>query len=186
MEELDNFNRAFDKLIGHEGGFTLDKRDKGNWTGGGIGVGELNGTKYGISAMSYPKVDIKNLTLEDAKSIYYKDFWLRCSCNLLVEPVAFLVFDMAVNSGALTSIRMMQLCVSQKEDGLIGNKTINSLFLADAKSFCMLFTAKRLLLVSSLSSFNTYGRGWTVRNAKNLEFVAGMMSNKIYSKGCLI
>jgi hypothetical protein len=37
-----------------EGGLSMDERDPGNWTGGAIGKGELRGTKYGISAQTYP------------------------------------------------------------------------------------------------------------------------------------
>ena len=47
-----------------EGGYQCDPDDKGNWTGGNVGVGLLKGTKYGISAASFSNVDIKNLTKE--------------------------------------------------------------------------------------------------------------------------
>ena len=66
------FDQAFERLIGHEGNFTNDKDDRGNWTTGIIGKGQLKGTKYGISAMTYPQLDIKNLTLDQAKQIYKK------------------------------------------------------------------------------------------------------------------
>ncbi|WP_236513543.1 glycosyl hydrolase 108 family protein, partial [Escherichia coli] len=59
-----NFDQAFKVTIGHEGSFTLNKNDAGNWTGGKVGVGQLKGTKYGIAANSYPNLDIKNLTLD--------------------------------------------------------------------------------------------------------------------------
>jgi hypothetical protein len=36
----------------------MDERDPGNWTGGAIGKGELRGTKWGISAQTYPQIDI--------------------------------------------------------------------------------------------------------------------------------
>lgn len=43
---------------------TDDRNDKGNWTGGRVGVGQLKGTKYGISAAAYLHLGIKSLTLE--------------------------------------------------------------------------------------------------------------------------
>ena len=55
------FDKAFDRLIGHEGEFTNDPKDRGNWTTGVIGRGQLKGTKFGISAMTYPHLDIINL-----------------------------------------------------------------------------------------------------------------------------
>jgi hypothetical protein len=44
------FDRAFEETIGLEGGFSRNPDDNGNWTGGRRGLGELKGTKYGISA----------------------------------------------------------------------------------------------------------------------------------------
>ena len=53
-----DFDKAFDIIVGVEGGFSLDPNDPGNWTGGKRGVGELKGTRWGISAKSYPHLDI--------------------------------------------------------------------------------------------------------------------------------
>ena len=44
------FDEAFDRLISHEGGYSEDPRDSGNWTGGAQGVGQLKGTKFGIAS----------------------------------------------------------------------------------------------------------------------------------------
>lgn len=34
-----NFDQAFDRLLGNEGGLSMDPNDPGNWTGGHVGVG---------------------------------------------------------------------------------------------------------------------------------------------------
>jgi hypothetical protein len=34
----ENYPKLFDRALGHEGGYTNDRRDLGNWTGGGFGV----------------------------------------------------------------------------------------------------------------------------------------------------
>ena len=36
-----DFDTGFNFLIGIEGGFTNDPKDRGNWTGGAIGAGKL-------------------------------------------------------------------------------------------------------------------------------------------------
>ena len=46
----ENLPAALDETWGHEGGLSLDPNDRGNWTGGKKGSGELRGTKYGIAA----------------------------------------------------------------------------------------------------------------------------------------
>ena len=55
------FCAAVQVIIMHEGGWQHDPRDRGNWTGGEVGRGECKGTKYGISAASYPALDIEIL-----------------------------------------------------------------------------------------------------------------------------
>ncbi len=59
------FEKAFEYVIQNEGDYVLDKNDPG---------GE---TKFGISKRSYPTLNIRDLTLEDAKEIYYRDFWMK-------------------------------------------------------------------------------------------------------------
>lgn len=46
------FDVVFERLMPHEGGFQCDPKDRGNWTGGRVGVGELKGTNRGIAAMT--------------------------------------------------------------------------------------------------------------------------------------
>jgi Glycosyl hydrolase 108 len=62
-------------ILPHEGGYTNDRNDPGNWTGGKVGKGKLLGTKCGIAANSFPNIDIKNLTIADAERIYRRDYW---------------------------------------------------------------------------------------------------------------
>ena len=62
---MKNFNEIIEQVLEHEGGYVNDPKDLG---------GE---TKYGITKRFYPDVDIKNLTVEQAKEIYKKDYWDR-------------------------------------------------------------------------------------------------------------
>jgi lysozyme family protein len=102
---MDLYDRIFKTIVNVEGGFTKNPKDRGNWTSGVIGRGELKGTKYGISAMAYPHLDIKNLTVEQAKDIYYRDYWLKAGCHQLPADAALLLFDMAVNSGVGAALK---------------------------------------------------------------------------------
>ena len=71
-----DFHKVFiETILPHEGGYTNDRNDPGNWTGGIVGKGRLLGTKYGIAANSFPKLDIKNLTIAQAEKIYKADYW---------------------------------------------------------------------------------------------------------------
>lgn len=164
-----NFDKAFDTTIGHEGGFTLNKNDAGNWTGGKVGVGQLKGTKYGIAANSYPNLDIKNLTLDQAKAIYKRDYWDKAKCDLLPEGLKFHVFDVAVNSGVSRGIKTLQQAAGVKDDGIIGTNTLAAIKAIDEKELLLRFYSFRISFYTSLSSFSNFGKGWMNRVANNLK-----------------
>ena len=58
-----------------------------------MGKGIRKGTKFGISAMSYPSLNIKQLTIEQAKDIYYRDFWLKLGGDKVHKAVMYQLFD---------------------------------------------------------------------------------------------
>ena len=169
------FEQAFDRLIGHEGKFTDDKNDRGNWTTGIIGKGILKGTKYGISAMTYPDFDIKNLTLDQAKEIYKRDWWDKLNADNLDPAIVFQVWDFAINAGMGTAKRKLQKSVGMAEDGIIGPLTIKAIHKADLNDVLMKFNAERLNHYTSLSTWPRYGKGWTLRVAQQLNY--GAMDN---------
>ena len=164
-----NFDTAFKLVIGHEGGYTANRADAGNWTGGKVGLGELKGTKYGIAANSYQKLDIKNLTLDQAKIIYKRDYWDRVKCDQLPQPLAFHVFDMAVNSGVSRGAKLLQRCVNVTQDGLIGPATLKALSGYDDATLVMLYNSERISFYTSLPTFSTFGKGWMNRVSSNLK-----------------
>jgi Glycosyl hydrolase 108 len=83
----ERFTKAMQWLFEAEGVYSNDPVDRG---------GE---TKYGISKRSYPDLDIKNLTKEQAIAIYYKDFWLPLNPDKYDESTLIVLFDTAVNHG---------------------------------------------------------------------------------------
>jgi lysozyme family protein len=107
----DPFIDAFTDTVQDEGEFGDDPNDPGNWTGKKRGVGELKGTKYGISAASYPHLDIRNLTMEQAMEIYRRDFWVALRCHVITAfdaPLAAKLFNLGVNCGVGRAAKMLQ------------------------------------------------------------------------------
>ena len=162
-----DFLDAFAKLIGHEGGLSLDPRDRGNWTGGRRDWGELKGTKYGISAHAFPDLDIKSLTLEQARQIYRDKYWSAACCDMLPDPLKFPVFDLAVNSGPGRAARLLQRAVGAEEDGSIGPQTLMSIHNMPVDRVLRRLDAHRLLLMADDPTFVAFGRGWVKRVATN-------------------
>ena len=167
-----NFDNAFKITVGHEGGYTNNRADKGNWTGGKVGVGVLKGTKYGIAANTYPNEDIKNLTLDRAKQLYKRDFWDKAKCDSLPNGIRFHVFDCAVNSGVSRGIKTLQQALGVTADGIVGSNTINAALSTKQEDLIIKFYSFRILFYTSLSNFGTFGKGWMNRVANNLRIGA--------------
>lgn len=167
-----NFDIAFDRLLGNEGELSLDPHDRGNWTSGEVGVGELKGSKYGISAMSYPDEDIPHLSIDRARFLYKRDYWSRVHADELPASVAFQGFDFCVNSGAGTAVRYLQLAVGVADDGHWGPVTRAAAAAMSESDIIMRLNAFRLRYLTSLSSWPRQGKGWTRRIANNLLFGA--------------
>lgn len=155
-----NFDLAFDRLIGNEGGYSNDQRDPG---------GETN---WGISKRSYPDVDVKNLTRAAAKAIYARDFWKRGRMDDYDGAIAFQVFDFAVNSGIDTALRKLQRAAGVADDGHIGPVTVAAIKAKSVSDIVMLFTAERLEFWTQLSTWPTFGKGWARRAARDLRYGA--------------
>lgn len=167
-----NFDRAINRILSHEGAFTANPADRGNWTSGKIGIGQLKGTKYGISAMSYPRIDIKSLTREQAKVIYRRDFWWPIEADLLPDGAAFQLLDFAVNSGITTAIRALQRAIGVKDDGRFGPISRSALDDKSETDLIMLILAERLEFMANARSWLDFGRGWARRIATNLRYGA--------------
>ena len=165
-------SRVFRRLIGHEGGYSNDKRDPGNWTSGRVGVGELKGTKFGLASNTYPTLDIKNITLEQAKKIYKTDWWDKLGGHGLHSAIVFQLWDFAINAGVSRAVKELQQAVGVNADGVIGPKTIAATNAMDLNDVLLTLTAERLKFYTSLSTFKEYGKGWTNRVADNLKYAA--------------
>lgn len=155
-----NFYEAFDRLISNEGGYVNNPADPG---------GE---TKFGISKRSYPEVDIKNLTRNQAREIYQRDFWQRGEMDQFDGAIAFQVFDAAVNHGIETAIRLLQRAVDVAEDGHIGPVTVAAIHARSITDVLMLFLAHRIKFWAKLSTWQSFGRGWAIRAADDLIYAA--------------
>lgn len=109
------FNQALSDVLQAEGVFSDDPYDDGNWTGGKMNVGILKGTKFGISAASYPYLDIKNLTISDVGEIYERDYWIRMNLDKIAERhplTASIMFNVGVNAGRGTGGKILQRAIN--------------------------------------------------------------------------
>lgn len=112
------FAPAIAGVLANEGGLVDDPRDPG-------GV-----TKFGISRRSYPEVNIRYLTREEAETIYERDFWKFGAFNS--QRLANKMLDIYVNLPPANAIRLLQLSLNQQItpvmpldiDGVMGSATV--------------------------------------------------------------
>lgn len=113
-----SYDSVFARTVGLEGGLSMDPEDNGNWTGGHKGVGILKGTKYGISAASYPNEDIINLTLDRAKFLYKRDRWDVLRLDEVIDGVIQeKIFDASVLTGVGEAAIIVQKSINFLEPG---------------------------------------------------------------------
>ena len=146
-----NFDLAVELVIGFEGAYVNDPSDPG---------GE---TKWGISKRSYPDLDIRSLSTNDAKLIYKRDYWEKTRCDKMPEGIRLAVFDCAVNQGISFAAKTLQKLVGAKPDGQIGPKTLGKVDKKNPVELLVNFMTERQLHYANLSTFPRFGRGWTRR-----------------------
>lgn len=155
-----SFDEAFDRLISHEGGYVNNPADPG---------GE---TQWGISKRSYPRVDIRSLTRDQAREIYRVDFWQRINGDRLADGVAFQLFDFAVNSGIETAVRYLQRALGVADDGHWGAASQAAADATSESDAIMRLNAERLDFMTRLTNWPNASRGWARRIAGNLRYGA--------------
>ena len=157
----EKFEQIINVVLEHEGGYVNDPNDKG---------GE---TKFGISKRSYPNVDIKNLTLNDAKAIYKRDFWDNQPYKNIVDiKLATKVFDLSVNMGSSQANKLLQRALRATgqqvvEDGVLGIKTLAAVNQADSSDLLASLKSEAAgyyrVLVALKPEQSRFIQGWLTR-----------------------
>jgi lysozyme family protein len=155
-----SFAVAIGRLLGNEGGYVNDPRDPG---------GETN---WGISKRSYPNLDIKALTRDQAIAIYQRDFWLKVDADQMPDVLGFQALDFAVNSGIDVTIRKLQSAAGVADDGHWGPVTKAAVAAIAPAVLTFRFIAARLDFMRSLSNWPVAGKGWAGRIANDMRFAA--------------
>lgn len=157
---MSHFDRAFTDLLGNEGGYSNNPADPGGETMWGVTIAIAREDGY-MGAM-------RDFTQASAKIIYRKKYWLP-QFDELPYGLAFQLFDGAVNSGIGQSIRWLQRALGEADDGKFGPVTMAAALKADPIKIAMLFSAKRLIFMTQLTGWASFGKGWARRIAENLE-----------------
>lgn len=159
-----NFDLAFDRLLGHEGGYSNDPADPGGETMWGVTVAVARANGYtGL---------MRDLPRDTAKAIYQARYWTPVKGDNLPAAVAFQVFDAAVNHGVKQAVKWLQAAAGTTPDGIIGPQTLAAIGRTEPATLGLLFNSARLMFYTGLPTWQSFGKGWTRRVAGNLRYGA--------------
>jgi hypothetical protein len=113
-----------DALIAREGGYVNHPADRGGPTNCGI----TRKTLAAWRGCSVSDDDVKCLTPSEAAEIYRASYYFAPGIDALPPALQAHVFDIAVNSGPKTGIKLLQRALNRlgagiKEDGVLGSAT---------------------------------------------------------------
>lgn len=155
------FDEAFDALLGNEGGYSSNPADPGGETMWGVTARVARANGYTGAMRELPR--------ETAKAIYRQMYWAPLRCDSMPDTLKFTLFDAAVNSGVKQAIVWLQRAMDVGDDGVLGPLTLEAAQRANGLRLAVKFTAERLDFMTSLPTWQNFGKGWARRIANNMK-----------------
>ena len=154
-----NYDKCLETILHHEGGYVNHPKDPGGETNLGVTkrvYEEHGGTK-----------DMKDLTVEDVAPIYKKGYWDKMKGDDLPAGLDLCVFDFGVNAGPGRAAKFLQQMIGTTVDGGIGPNTLAKLeeYVREngEHESVKKYQEMRQKYYEGLSTFSTFGKGWTRR-----------------------
>jgi len=154
-----NYDKCLETILHHEGGYVNHPKDPGGETNLGVTkkvYQEHGGTK-----------DMKDLLVEDVAPIYKKGYWDKIKGDDLPGGLDLCVFDFGVNAGPGRAAKFLQQMIGTTVDGGIGPNTLAKLeeYIREngEHEAVKKYQEMRQKYYENLSTFATFGRGWTRR-----------------------
>jgi lysozyme family protein len=167
----ENFDSALEAILHHEGGYVNHPADPGGMTNLGV-------TKRVWEEWVGHEVDEKTmraLTPEIVGPMYKAKYWDKIKGDDLPAGVDYIVFDAAINSGPGRAAKWLQQTVGAIPDGMIGPGTLGKVAAMPADDIVEKYQQTRLEFLRSLSTWNTFGKGWG-RRVQEVQVTAAKMT----------
>lgn len=168
------FAACLSHVLRHEGGYVDHPADPGGATNMGITRKTLARWRSVSPWWGLPKSAVKALGRDEAARIYRARYWTPCRADDLPAGLDLALFDFAVNSGPDRAIRTLQAGLGVAADGIVGPLTLAAISKASSVSAINDLCDRRLGFLGRLSTFSTFGRGWTSRVADIRQAALGM------------
>ena len=166
-----NYDKCLEAILHHEGGYVNHPKDPGGETNLGV-------TKRVYEEWGGGK-DMKDLTVSDVAPIYKRNYWDRIKGDSLPSGLDLCIFDFGVNAGPGRAAKYIQTQIGTIPDGGIGPNTLAKLdeYLTrtSVEKAITDYQAVRQDYYESLSTFDTFGKGWTRRVQETTKMALGMI-----------
>ena len=167
-----NYDKCLKAILHHEGGYVNHPKDPGGETNLGV-------TKRVYEEFGGAK-DMKDLTVEDVAPIYKKGYWDKMKGDDLPSGLDLCVFDFGVNAGPGRSAKYLQTMIGTVADGGIGPNTLKAVnaYVSEhgIEKSIENFQEARQGYYEKLSTFETFGRGWTRRVTETTDLAKTLTS----------
>ena len=167
-----NYDKCLETIFHHEGGYVNHPKDPGGETNLGVTkrvYEEHGGTK-----------DMKDLTVEDVAPIYKKGYWDKMKGDELPSGLDLCVFDFGVNAGPGRAAKYLQTMIGSTPDGGIGPMTLKAVseYVEEHGLVKAIenYQDARQSYYEKLSTFDTFGRGWTRRVDETTQLAKTLIS----------
>jgi lysozyme family protein len=151
---------SFKLVLAHEGGYVNHPADPGGATNKGVTQATYNAYRR---AKGEAVRDVRQITDAELSDIYKSRYWNAVRGDELPTGVVHAMYDFGVNSGPSRSIKFVQALVGVDDDGVLGPKTLAAIKAMPARDLINRLCDARLAFLRGLSTWPTFGRGWTTR-----------------------
>lgn len=163
------YKTAMAHLRRDEGGYVNHPKDPGGATNYGItqAVYDASRKRIGLKTRS-----VRDISEVEVSSIYQTQYADKVRYDALPAGVDYATLDAAVNSGVSRGARWLQLSVGASADGQVGAQTVAKAKVADPIKTIKDICRRRLSFVHGLTTWKTFGKGWSRR-------IAGVEANGV-------
>lgn len=124
-------------------------------------------TKYGVAKKANASLNITELTLEQAKTVYFNNYWRASRAGDIPGKWAIAHFDAATNHGVKRANILLQRAVGAKDDGIFGMGTLGKVLSAiDTLTPAELLAPRRAFfnaIVANDPTQKRFAKGWLAR-----------------------
>lgn len=158
-----SYATALAGVLALEGGKVNHPADPGGRTNMGVTQRVYDGYRRNNGKPTRSVYDIERFEVE---AIYRLQYWVKVRGDDLPAGIDLVVFDGAVNSGPLQSVKWLQAALGGgvRIDGVLGEASLAAVRAhPDHDALVAAICAIRMRFLKALRTWPTFGRGWTSR-----------------------